>query len=68
MKRILNPKLKNEKITIIQDSSSEENEESEENLSSQQDYIQEDHLISPEPVQVNHEFQKSNLPPLWNSV
>ena len=29
MKRILNPKMQNEKITIIEDSSSEENNESE---------------------------------------
>ena len=35
MKRILNPKLKNKKITVIQYSSSEENNESEENLSPQ---------------------------------
>ena len=43
MKRTLNPKLKKEKITIIEDSFSEENMESEENLSSKQDYIKEDH-------------------------
>ena len=42
MKRILNPKMKNENITVIQDSSSEENNESEENLNPQQNYIQED--------------------------
>ena len=37
MKRINIPKLETEKITIIQDSSSEENEESEKNLSSEHD-------------------------------
>ena len=42
MKIILNPKLKNENITVIQDSSSEENNKSEENLIPQQNYIQED--------------------------
>ena len=36
MKRILNPKMENEKIKVIQYSSSEENNESEENLSPQQ--------------------------------
>ena len=56
MKIILNPKLKNEKITVIQDSSSEEDNESEESLSPQQNYIQEDHLISPEPIQENHQL------------
>ena len=55
MKIILNPKLKNEKITIIQYSSSEENNESEENLIPQPNYIQEDNLISPETVQEQHE-------------
>ena len=55
MKRISNPKMKNENITVIQDSSSEENNESEKKLRPQQNYIQEDHLISPEPVQENHE-------------
>ena len=64
MKRILNPKLKKEKITVIQDSSSEDNEESEENLGSQQDYIQEDYLISPEPVQVNHEVSEEKVTPI----
>ena len=51
MKRILNPKLGKEKITIIEDSSSEENMENEEDSSSQQHYIQKDHLVSLEPVQ-----------------
>ena len=55
MKRILNPKLQNEKITVIEDSSSEENNESKENLSSQQNYSQGDHLISSELIQENHE-------------
>ena len=64
MKRILNLKLQKEKTTVIQDSSSEENEESEENLSSQQDYIQEDHLISPEPVQINHEVSEEKVTPI----
>ena len=58
MKRILNPKLTNKKITVIQYSSSEENNESEENLSPQQNYTQEDHLISPEPIQENHEVSE----------
>ena len=49
MKIILNPNLKKEKIAVIQNSSSEEN------LSPQQDYIQEDHQISPKPVQEGHE-------------
>ena len=54
MKRILNPKLKKEKITVIEDSSSEENMENEEDSSSQQHYIQEDHLVSLELVQGGH--------------
>ena len=33
MKQIVNPKMKNEKVTIIEDSSGEEDNESEENLS-----------------------------------
>ena len=41
MKRILNPKLKEEKITVIKDSSTEEDMESEEELSPQQFYIEE---------------------------
>ena len=40
MRIILNPKLKKEKITVIQDSSSDENKESKENLKPQQDQIQ----------------------------
>ena len=64
MKIILNPKLKNENITVIQDSSSEENNESEENLSPQQNYIQEDHLISPELIQENHEVLEERVIPI----
>ena len=64
MKRILNPKLKNKKITVIQYSSSEENNESEENLSPQQNYIQEDHLISPNSVQENHEVLEEQVTPI----
>ena len=33
MKQIINPKLQNEKVTVIKDSSGEEDNESEENLS-----------------------------------
>ena len=36
MKKILNPKLRKEKITMIEDSSSQEDMEEEENLSSHQ--------------------------------
>ena len=54
MKRILNPKMKNEKVTIIEDSSSEENMENEEDSSSHEHYIQEDHLVSLELVQGGH--------------
>ena len=64
MKIILNPKLQNEKITVIRDSSSEENNESEENLIPQQNYIQEDHLISLEPVQENHEVLEKQVTPI----
>ena len=46
MKRILNPKLGKEKITIIEDSFNEEKMENEEDSSSQQHYIQEDHLVT----------------------
>ena len=58
MKILLNPKMKKEKITVIQDSSSEENKESKESLKPSQDYIQEDHSISPEPVQEGHEVSE----------
>ena len=64
MKRILNPELKNENITVIQYCSSEEDNESEENLSPQQNYIQEDHLISPESVQENHEVLEEQVNPI----
>ena len=46
--------MKKENITVIEDSSSEENMENEEVLSSQQHYIQEDHLVSLEPFQGGH--------------
>ena len=39
---------------MIEDSLSEEHMESEEDLSSQQIYIQEEHLVSLEPVQGGH--------------
>ena len=58
MKIITNPKLANEKITVIQDSSSEEN------LIPQQNYIQEDHLMSPEPIQENHEVLEEQVTPI----
>ena len=45
MKRILNPKMQNEKVTVIEDSSSEENMDNVEVSSSHQHYIQEDHLV-----------------------
>ena len=64
MKRILNPKFHNEKITVIKDSSSEENNESEENMSPQQNYSQEDHLISSELFQENHERSKKQVTPI----
>ena len=51
MKRILNPKLKKEKITVIEDYSIEEYMESEKYLSPQQVYIGEEHLVSLELVQ-----------------
>ena len=60
MKRILNPKMKKEKVTVIEDSSSEENMENEEDLSSQQHCIQEDHLVSLEPVQGGHKASEGN--------
>ena len=64
MKIILNPKLKKEKITVIQDSSSDENKESKENLKPQQDYIQEDHPISVELVQEGHDVSKEQVTPI----
>ena len=64
MKRILNPNMKKEKITIIQYSSSDENKESKENLKPQPDYIQEDHPISPELVQEGHEVSEEQATPI----
>ena len=64
MKLIMNPKMKKEMITIIQYSSSDENKESKENLKPQQDYIQEEHPISPEPVQEGHEVSKEHVTPI----
>ena len=60
MKQILNPKMQNEKVTFIEDSSSEENMDNEEDSSSQQHYIQEDHLVSLEPVQGGHKDLEGN--------
>ena len=54
MKRILNPKLKKENITVIEDSSTEEDMENEKGLIPQKVYIEEDHLVSLEPVQGGH--------------
>ena len=45
MKKILNPKLRNEKVMMIEDSSDEEDMGSEEELNSQQVYIKEEHLV-----------------------
>ena len=45
MKRILNPKLRKEKITMIEDSSSQEDMEEEENLSSQQVNTEKENLV-----------------------
>ena len=64
MKRILNPKLQNEKVTVIEDSSSEEDNESEENLSPQQNCCQEGHLISSELIQENHEGPEKQVTPI----
>ena len=50
----MNPKLKKEKITVIEDSSTEEDMESEKGLSTQQVYIEEEHSVSLEPVQGGH--------------
>ena len=54
MKRTLNPKLKKEKITVIKDSSTEEDMDSEKYLSPQQVYVGEEHSVSLEPVQGGH--------------
>ena len=43
MKRILNPKLKKENITVTKDSSNQEDMESEKGLIPQQVYIEEEH-------------------------
>ena len=43
MKNILNPKLRNEKVMVIEDSSNEEYMESEQELNSQQVYTKEEH-------------------------
>ena len=45
MKSILNPKLKEEKITVIEDSSTEEDMKSEEDLSPQQVYSEEEQSV-----------------------
>ena len=54
MKRILNPKLKKENITLIEGSSTEEDMESKKGLIPQQVYIEEEHWVSLEPVQGGH--------------
>ena len=64
MKRILNPRLQKDKITVIEDSSSEENNESEENLSPHQNYSQKDHLISSEMIQENHDGSEKQVTPI----
>ena len=45
MKKILNPKLRKEKITMIEDSTSEEDMEEEEDLSCQQVYIKKENSV-----------------------
>ena len=45
MKMILNPKLRKEKITVIEDSLSQEDMEEEENLSSQQVHTKKEHSV-----------------------
>ena len=45
MKKILNPKLRNEKVTMIEDSSNEEDMGGEEELNSQQVFIKEEHFF-----------------------
>ena len=45
MKRILNPKLRKDKITVIKDSSSQEDMEEEENLSSQQVHTEKENSV-----------------------
>ena len=47
--------MKNEKVTVIEYFSGEEENESEENLSPHQNYSQEEHLISSELIQENQE-------------
>ena len=64
MKILLIPTLQNDKITVSQDSSSEENNESEENFIPQQNYIQENHFISPEPIQKSHEVLEDQVTPI----
>ena len=64
MRRILDPKLEKEKTTIIQDSSSDENKESKENLKPHQHYSQEYHPISPKPVQKGHGVLEEQTTPI----
>ena len=45
MKNILNPRIMKEKITMIEDSSSQEDMEEEETLNSQQVLIQKEHSV-----------------------
>jgi len=45
MKRILRPKLRKDKIIVIEDSSSQEDMEEEENLSSQQVHTEKEHSV-----------------------
>ena len=45
MKKILNPRLMKEKIIVIEDSSSQEDMEEKESLSSQQVHIKEEHSV-----------------------
>ena len=46
MKNILNPKLAKEKVTIIEDSSSQEDLEEEEGLDSKQVHSKKEHLVT----------------------
>ena len=75
MKKILNPKLRNEKVTMIEDYSNEEDMGSEEELNFQQVYIKEEHLvllksspgkdkISEEPITFNIERGMSSEVPV----
>ena len=75
MKKILNPKLRNEKVTMIEDSSNEEDMGSEEELNSQQVYIKEEHSgllnsspgkykISKEPITLSIEWGMSSKFPV----